>query len=297
MSADKMSPEFKAESEKVIMAALKEGFDILEAGGTSIDAIQSAINIMEDSHIFNAGKGAVFTHEGTHELDASIMDGSSLNTGAVAGVKHTKNPIDLARLVMEKSRHVMMAGDGAETFGKQHGIELVDQDYFFTEPQKKALDRALAEEDSQASNSPQDNYRYFGTVGAVALDKKGNLAAGTSTGGMTNKRFGRVGDSPIIGAGTYANNNSCAVSATGHGEYFIRLTIARDIAALMEYKDLSVEEASRIVIHEKLENLGGKGGVVVIDRTGKIAMPFNTGGMRRGYADSNGNFVVKFGRD
>lgn len=289
-----MSPEFKAESETVMLNALQAGYVILETGGTSLDAVNAAINILEDSPLFNAGKGAVFTSAETHELDASIMDGSSLNSGAVAGVKHTKNPINLARLVMEKSKHVMMAGDGAEIFGKQHGIEFVDQDYFFTESKRKALEAAIAKENSQSSVNTLDRFRYYGTVGAVALDQSGNLAAGTSTGGMTNKRWGRVGDSPIIGAGTYANNDSCAVSATGHGEYFIRLTIARDIAALMEYKGLSVEEASRVVIHEKLTDLGGGGGIIAIDGDGNIAAPFNTPGMRHGYVNSNGDLVVKF---
>ena len=294
---DKMSAQFKAESETVMMNALQAGYDILEAGGNSMDAVSAAIVILEDSPLFNAGKGAVFTSEGTHELDASIMDGETLNTGAVAGVKNTKNPIKLARLVMEQSKHVLMAGSGAESFGKQHGIELVDQSYFFTERQKANLENAKAKEKSQSSLDSGKDYRYYGTVGAVALDKSGNLAAGTSTGGMTNKRFGRIGDSPIVGAGTYASNQSCAVSGTGHGEYFIRLNVARDIAALMEYQGLSAEEASREVIHNKLTDLGGGGGVIVIDREGRMAMPFNTMGMRRGYVDSSAEFVVQFGTD
>jgi beta-aspartyl-peptidase (threonine type) len=296
-SADSMTTEFKAESEIVMKSALKAGYEILNSGGASLDAVNASINILEGSPLFNAGKGAVFTHEGTHELDASIMDGNTLNTGAVAGVKHTKNPINLARLIMDKTEHVMMAGEGAELFGKDHGFEHVEQDYFFTEKQKASLERVLAEQDSQSSIKTLDEYCIIGTVEAVALDKSGNLAAGTSTGGMTNKKCGRVGDSPIIGAGTYASNNSCAVSATGHGEYFIRLTIARDIAALMEYKDLTAEEASRVVIHEKLEELGGRGGVIVIDREGNIATPFNTDGMRRGYVDSDGNLIVKIAPD
>ena len=277
-----------------MLNALQAGYDILESGGPSLDAVNAAINILEDSPLFNAGKGAVFTSAETHELDASIMDGNTLNSGAVAGVKHTKNPINLARLVMEESKHVMMAGEGAETFGKQHGVEFVDQDYFFTESKRKSLEEARANENSPSSLSTEDNYRYYGTVGAAALDKSGNLAAGTSTGGMTNKRWGRIGDSPIIGAGTYASNQSCAVSATGHGEYFIRLSVARDIAALMEYKGLSVEDASQEVIHEKLTDLGGGGGIIAIDKDGRMAMPFNTPGMRHGYVNSSGEFVVKF---
>ena len=294
---DTMSDKFKAESETVMLNALQAGYDILESGGSSLDAVSAAIVILEDSPLFNAGKGAVFTSEGTHELDASIMDGSTLNAGAVAGVKRTKNPIKLARLVMDKSKHVMMAGDGAETFGKQHGIEFVDQDYYFTESKKKALEAAIAKEKSQSSLESHEGYRYYGTVGAAALDKSGNLAAGTSTGGMTNKRFGRIGDSPVIGAGTYASNHSCAVSATGHGEYFIRLNVTRDIAALMEYQGLSVKDASQEVIHDKLTDLGGTGGIIAIDHQGNMAMPFNTMGMRHGYVDSSGEFVVKFGKD
>ncbi|MCA9743813.1 MAG: isoaspartyl peptidase/L-asparaginase [Deferribacteres bacterium] len=292
---ENMTPELESEYTAKLDEALTAGYAILKAGGTSMDAIQAAINIMEDSPLFNAGKGAVFTNDGTHELDASIMDGATLNVGAVAGVKHTKNPINLARVVMEQSEHVMMAGDGAEAFGKLHDIEMVDQPYFYTERRSKQLERAKQRESEGASAAeiiPHEDHK-FGTVGAAALDQHGNLAAGTSTGGMTNKKFGRIGDAPIIGAGTYANNNSCAISATGHGEYFIRLTVARDIASLVEYKGLPIAEAGDVVIHQKLTELGGTGGVIIIDRNGNMAMPFNTAGMYRGTVDEDGTKVVK----
>jgi beta-aspartyl-peptidase (threonine type) len=300
---ENMTPELEAAYQAKLEEALAAGYEILKDGGTSMDAIQTAINIMEDAPLFNAGKGAVFTHDGTHELDASIMDGKTLNVGAVAGVKHTKNPITLARLVMEKSEHVMMAGSGAEEFGKLHGAEMVDQTYFDTERRRQQLEKAKEAEkaatngsSSSASIIKREDHK-FGTVGAVALDKSGNLAAGTSTGGMTNKKFGRIGDSPIIGAGTYANNNACAVSATGHGEYFIRLTVARDIAALVEYKGLSVQEAGEIVIQQKLTELGGTGGVIIIDKYGNMAMPFNTEGMYRGHVGEDGKMVVRIYRE
>ncbi|MFQ5629172.1 MAG: isoaspartyl peptidase/L-asparaginase family protein [bacterium] len=297
-----MTPELEAAYQAKLEEALATGHEILKNGGASMDAVQAAINIMEDSPLFNAGKGAVFTHDGTHELDASFMDGKTLNVGAVAGVKHAKNPINLARLVMDKSEHVMMAGAGAEEFGKLYGIELVDQTYFYTERRRQQLERAKEAEQAESGSSSSANIitredHKFGTVGAVALDKSGNLAAGTSTGGMTNKKFGRIGDSPIIGAGTYANNNSCAVSATGHGEYFIRLTVTRDIAALVEYKGMSVQDAGDKIINEKLTALGGTGGVIIIDRYGNMATPFNTAGMYRGWVGEDGEVVVRIYRE
>jgi beta-aspartyl-peptidase (threonine type) len=278
----------------------------LEKGGSSLDAVEAAIRLMEDSPLFNAGKGAVFTSAGTNELDASIMDGKTLKAGAVAGLKHIRNPISLARMVMERSPHVMMVAEGAEAFAQQQGVPFVDQKYFFTEQRWNDLQR-IKEAEKKKSEQGKDKSgpvekpkgmleHKFGTVGAVALDRNGNLAAGTSTGGMTNKRFGRVGDSPIIGAGTYANNQTCAVSATGDGEYFIRLGVARDISALMEYKGLSAAEASRTVI-EKVGRLGGGGGVIVLDKDGSIAMPFNTSGMYRGSIDSNGKLYVEIYKD
>ncbi|MDP3581501.1 MAG: isoaspartyl peptidase/L-asparaginase [Ignavibacteria bacterium] len=281
-----MSPEKEAAYTEKLHEALSTGYKILDSGGTSLDAVNAVINIMEDSPLFNAGKGAVLTEKGEAELDASLMEGKTLAAGAVAGVKHIKNPINLARLVMEKSPHVMMIGDGAEEFAKQNNFELVDNKYFITEERRQQYLKIKEAQDQK-----------HGTVGCVALDKNGNLAAGTSTGGMMMKKFGRVGDAPIIGAGTYANNNTCAVSATGHGEYFIRLGVARDISSLMEYKNYSLQQAADEVINVKLPKLGGTGGIIAIDRNGNIAMPFNTEGMYRGYYLSGAEPVVKIYKD
>jgi beta-aspartyl-peptidase (threonine type) len=282
--------------------ALSAGYRVLENNGSSIEAVETAIKVMEDSPLFNSGKGAVFTDEGTNELDASIMDGETLNAGAVAGVRRIKNPISLARLVMEKSPHVLLVGEGAEAFARQEGMDWVSPDYFFTKKRWKALQKIKAKEKKEnKKTSPGENAldkdrneetEKFGTVGAVALDKKGNLAAGTSTGGMMNKKFGRVGDSPVIGAGTYANNKTCALSATGHGEFFIRSVAAYDISALMEYKGLDVKAASELVV-EKLKKLGGIGGFIAIDGRGNIAMPFSSAGMFRGYALKDQEITVK----
>ncbi|MFP4024384.1 MAG: isoaspartyl peptidase/L-asparaginase family protein [Thiohalospira sp.] len=255
--------------------ALDIGEKILAEGGTSIEAIEKTINYLEDCPLFNAGKGAVFTHEGTNEMDASIMDGSNLNAGAVAGVGDIKNPISAAIKVMNESEHVMLAGKGASDFARLMDLEIVDSSYFRTQNRWESLQKNLKAE-------------KHGTVGCVALDKNGNLAAGTSTGGRTNKRFGRIGDSPIIGAGNYANNNTCAVSATGHGEYFIRYTVAHDISALMEYKNMSLQEAADLVINKKLAEVGGDGGIIAVDKNGNIAMPFNTNMMFRAYSKSTG---------
>jgi beta-aspartyl-peptidase (threonine type) len=238
---------------------------------------------MEDNPLFNAGKGAVFTHEGRNELDAAIMDGSNLGAGAVAGVTDIKNPISAARKVMINSPHVMLSGAGASQFAKEQGLEIVPPSYFFTQKRFNELQELL-------------NKEKFGTVGCCALDKNGNLAAGTSTGGMANKRYNRIGDSPIIGAGTYANNNTCAVSGTGHGEYFIRWTVAHDISALMEYKGLNLKEASELVVNDKLVKAGGSGGVICVDKSGNISMPFNSSGMFRGFATADGKegiFIYK----
>jgi len=281
-----MSPEKEAAYTEKLKEALTTGYKILDSGGTSLDAVNAVINIMEDSPLFNAGKGAVLTEKGEAELDASIMEGKTLAAGAVAGVKHIKNPINLARLVMEKSPHVMMIGDGAEEFAKQNNYELVDNKYFITEERRQQYLKIKEAQDQK-----------HGTVGCVALDKTGNLAAGTSTGGMMMKKFGRVGDAPIIGAGTYANNNTCAVSATGHGEYFIRLGVARDISSLMEYKNYSLRQAADEVINVKLTKLGGTGGVIAIDKNGNVTMPFNTEGMYRGYYINGGEPVVKIYKD
>ncbi len=300
ISRGQMTPEKEKQYQEMLQEALLAGFRLLEKGGSSLDAVEASIRILEDSPLFNAGKGAVFTAEGTNELDASIMDGGTLKAGAVAGLRHIRNPISLARQVMEKSVHVMMVGGGAEEFARQQGIEMVSPDYFYTEPRWLELQRMKQLEKQQSRgirgqmpNIPTEEIpEKFSTVGAVALDRAGNLAAGTSTGGMTNKKFGRVGDSPIIGAGTYANNNSCAVSATGHGEYFIRAVAGHDIAALMEYRGLSLQEAAEMVILEKVAKLGGAGGVIALDRAGNIATPFNTAGMYRGWISASAKPVV-----
>jgi len=292
-----LTPEQEKEYETKLQEALETGYKILIAGGSSIDAVEKVINILEDSPLFNAGKGAVFTANGINELDASIMDGRTLNAGAAARLTHVKNPISLVRKIMDISEHVMLVGEGAEIFAEQNEIKLVDSSYFFTEKRWNDLQKVQTEE--SAKNKDQANFNSynpdykFGTVGCTALDKNGNLAAGTSTGGMTNKKFGRVGDSPIIGAGTYANNNSCAVSATGHGEFFIRGTIAHDISALIEYKGMSLNDAADEVINKKLSSMGGTGGIIAIDKKGNIAMPFNTAGMFRAFVLDDGKFVVK----
>lgn len=293
-----MTREKEKDYHQKLKEALQTGYNVLKAGGSSLDAVEAAIKVMEDSPLFNAGKGAVFTAQGKNELDASIMEGRTLNAGAVAGVKHIKNPISLARKVMEVSPHVMLTGQGAERFALKQKFQLVDQHYFYTQRRWQSLQRIKKRQREKNSPSPLARNSisirsYWGTVGAAALDKMGNLAAGTSTGGMTNKRYGRVGDSPIIGAGTYANNKTCAVSATGHGEFFIRRVVCYDISALMEYKGLSLKEAAELVVMEKLVKMKGTGGVIAIDHKGNVAMPFNTAGMYRGYVKGDGNIVTK----
>jgi beta-aspartyl-peptidase (threonine type) len=286
-----MTPEKEKAHREGLEQALKAGYEVLARGGASLDAVEAAIRVLEDNPLFNAGKGAVFTHEGTNELDSSIMDGRTLNAGAVAAVKHIRNPIVLARLVMDKSPHVMLVGAGAEAFAKKQGVEMVDEKYFYTDERWEALQKIKA----SPSPSPVADKDRHGTVGAVALDQAGNLAAGTSTGGITNKEFGRVGDSPIIGAGTYANNETCAVSCTGDGEYFIRATVAADVSALMKYKGLSVKDAAAAAI-EKVGKLGGTGGLIAIDKEGNFAMPFNTSGMYRGQVGADGKTSVEIYR-
>ncbi|WP_340077040.1 isoaspartyl peptidase/L-asparaginase [Leptobacterium sp. I13] len=282
---ENITPELELAYKEKLEEAIKVGHAILKNGGSSIEAVEKTINVLEDSPLFNAGKGAVFTNEGKNELDASIMDGKTLNAGAVAGVTTVKNPIDLARAVMEKSEHVMLAREGAEVFAIAQGLEMVEPSYFYTENRMKSLKRAQkreAEKNKKISfYDPLIKDVKFGTVGCAALDKNGNLAAGTSTGGMTNKKWGRIGDAPIIGAGTYANNKTCAVSATGWGEFFIRNVVAYDISALMEYKGLTLQEAAKVVIQEKVPALGGDGGIIAIDHEGNVAMEFNTAGMYR----------------
>lgn len=275
------TPEEETAYKAKLTEALDLGYGALETGGSALDAIEIAIMTMEDSPLFNAGKGSVFTREGKNELDASIMDGKTRNAGAVAGVTKVKNPIKLARAVMENSEHVMFAREGAEEFAKEQGLEFVPKRYFKTDRRWDSFKRALKKEKEEKLGELPVDFKW-GTVGAVALDDNGNLAAGTSTGGMTLKRYGRVGDAPIIGAGTFADNNSCGVSSTGHGEYFMRLTIARDVCAQVEYGGKSVEEAANDVIHNRLENLGGDGGVIVLGADGDVAMVFNSAGMFRG---------------
>ena len=292
----KMTPQKEHEYRAGLERALRAGYEILKRGGSSLNATESAVRVLEDDPHFNAGKGSVFTSAGTNEMDAAIMDGKTLAAGAVAALKHVKNPISLARLVMEKSGHVMMDGEGAEAFARENGIELVDQKYFFTQERWEALQKIKAAEKDRTGGAGKavfitDQDRH-GTVGAVALDKNGNLAAATSTGGTTNKRPGRVGDTPVIGAGTYANNATCAVSATGDGEYFIRASVGNNISALMEYRGMSLKDAAQVAL-DRVAKLGGRGGLIAIDREGSIALPFNTSGMYRGYVDPNGKFVVE----
>lgn len=285
---NELNPQREKDARVALEAALRAGHAILRTNGTSLDAVEAAIRILEDSPSFNAGKGSVLTSEGTVEMDASVMEGATRRAGAVASVKRIRNPISAARAVMEKSPHVMMVGEGAEVFSKQQGLKLESPGYFVTPFRKQQWERARTNAARRASAASRD---VIGTVGAVALDGKGNLAAGTSTGGMLNKRFGRVGDSPIIGAGTYADNKTCAVSGTGHGEYFIRATAARDVAALMEYKGATLRDAAEQVMR-KIADLGGTGGVIALDAKGNIAMPFNTEGMFRGVIRADGEVSI-----
>jgi beta-aspartyl-peptidase (threonine type) len=282
-----MTPEREAEYRARLADALHAGYAVLDRGGSALDAVTAAINLMEDSPLFNAGKGAVFNADGICELDASIMDGRTQAAGAIAGVHHIRNPINLARDVMQKSPHVMMAGEGAEKFAQSLGYQMVPNEYFQTDWRREQLKKAQAKEKAGKDRTASVRDDYFartlrwGTVGCVALDRSGNLAAGTSTGGMTNKKFGRVGDAPIIGAGTYANNATCAVSATGWGEFFIRVGVARDIAAQMEYHGTPLREAAATTI-AKVAQLGGDGGVIALDAKGNTALEFNSPGMYRG---------------
>jgi L-asparaginase / beta-aspartyl-peptidase len=303
----KMTPAKEASYRAGLAAALDTGFAILERGGTSLDAVTAAVRTMEDDPQFNAGLGAVLNHEGDAELDAAIMDGSGPRAGAVASVLHVKNPIELARLVMEKSPHVLLVAGGAEEFALEQGVALVPRSYFRTEARQRELEEALRAEKARragpssradtgggraADRDEATPHSSMGTVGAVALDRAGNLAAATSTGGLTNKRHGRVGDTPIIGAGTYASNESCAVSGTGQGEYFIRQVVAYDICALVHYRALTLAQAMHEVIHEKLKRTGGEGGAIGVDPAGNFAMDFNSVGMFRGVRDSRGRSEI-----
>ena len=298
-----MTVETEKAYKESLEKALQEGYRILNKGGSAIDAVEACVKILEDNPLFNAGKGAVFTHEGKIELDAAIMDGKNLAAGSVAGVTTIKNPVSAARIVMEKSGHVMLIGKGAEAFAAEQGLEIVSQEYFYTQNRwdslqklikqdsiKKALDKGRTQNSVELSENHDSK---FGTVGAVALDINGNLAAATSTGGMSNKKFGRVGDVPIIGAGTYANNATCAISCTGWGEYFIRLVVAKSVSDLMEYKNYSLQKAAEEMIMKKVPQLGGDGGLIGVDKKGNITMPFNTAGMYRGYIKTEGKAVVE----
>ena len=297
-----MTPEKEQEYRAVLAEAIQVGHRILKAGGSSQEAVEKTIHVMEDSPLFNAGKGAVLNAEGSIELDASFMRGDNLDAGAISGVKTIKHPISAAIQVMEASPHVMLSGGGADTFAAEQGLEIVAPEYFFTERRINALKRVQeAAAAKKTSWTPEERnfleHQRYGTVGCVALDLSGNLAAGTSTGGMTNKNWNRIGDAPIIGAGTYANNATCAISATGWGEFFIRSVVAHDISALMEYKGLTIQEAAYEVIHNKVAKLGGDGGVVGIDRNGNPMMEMNTPGMYRAHMDAAGKLEVKIYQD
>ncbi len=299
---ENLTPELEQAYRAKLEEALRAGYTVLTSGGTAVEAVQEAIVTMEDSPLFNAGKGAVFTHHKTNEMDASIMEGATLNAGAAAGVSTVRNPIRLAAAVMTQSSHVMLSGKGAEQFAASVGLQIVDPAYFWTERRWQQL-LEVQKNDPQASvlsehesdraavvpggtRWPDDN--KFGTVGAVALDKHGNLAAGTSTGGMTNKKYGRIGDSPVIGAGTYADNSAGAISATGHGEFFIRAAVAHDICARTLYRGVSLQKAADEVIMDKLVKMGGEGGIVGLDPAGNVVFSFNSTGMYRGFIDSTG---------
>lgn len=286
LSPEQMTPEIERDLRAGLQRSLDAGDKILRNRGSCLDAVTAAVRALEDNPLFNAGRGAVFTSAETHEMDAAIMDGRSLRAGAVGSVARIRNPIDLARAVMEKSAHVMLAGQGAQDFARELGLEIMDDAYFYTEQRWEALKRVRA-----AKAEPLSDADRHGTVGAVALDRAGNLAAATSTGGNTNKLPGRIGDSPTIGAGTYANNKTCAVSATGDGEFFMRAVAAHDLSALMEYRGINLNDAARMVI-EKVGALGGTGGLIAIDREGNIALPFNTTGMYRASIDVEGKSFV-----
>jgi beta-aspartyl-peptidase (threonine type) len=287
IAREQLGPDGGAAYRQGLEAALDAGYAVLEAGGSSLDAVTTAVRLLEDNPLFNAGRGAVLAHDGRAYLDASIMSGKDLSAGAVTGVTTVRHPIDLARRVMQDSPHVMLSGEGAEEFAGLKGLERVPNDWFITPTRRQQLDRVL-----QGRSAPRNELQGLGTVGAVAVDARGDVAAATSTGGMTNKRWGRIGDAPIIGAGTYANNASCAVSATGHGEYFIRSVVAHDICALVEYKGWSLERAAKEVVQGKLVQRGGEGGIIAVDPQGNVVLEFNSPGMFRGLRDSSGRRKV-----
>lgn len=288
-----MTPELRVQYEAGLKHALDAGYMVLYNNGSSIDAVEAAVKSLEDFPLFNAGRGAVFNNIGAHEMDAAIMNGKDLSAGAVSGISGVMNPVSLARMIMEQNEHVMLSGEGARKFAAQHQVPLKEEAYFFTQQRYDQWQEALKEDRVQLDHTE----KKFGTVGAVALDKNGNLAAATSTGGMTNKKWGRIGDSPVIGAGTYANNDTCAVSCTGHGELFIRSVVGHDISCLMDYKGLSLQEACDVLVHDKLVKIGGEGGLVAIDKEGNIAMPFNSEGMYRASKNSSGEEVIRIYKD
>lgn len=291
-----MTPELEAEYKLALKIARDKGYKVLEEGGSALDAVEEAVKLLENSPLFNAGKGSVFTNEGTHEMDASIMEGKTLEAGAVSLITGIKNPVSLARDVMEKSYHVFLAGEGAMLFAKGLGYDLESPDYFYDEVRYKQWQGIKDSDNFQLDHSVKKDGK-FGTVGAVACDKFGNIAAATSTGGMTNKKWGRIGDSPMVGAGIYANNKTCAVSCTGSGEFFIRGVVAYDVSCLMEHKGLSLEVASNEVIHKRILNINGDGGLIAVDAEGNIAMPFNTEGMYRAFKTSKGEENISIYKD
>ena len=286
-----MTDEQDKQYRHALNQALTIGEDILKTGGSSIDAVEEVIQYLEDSPLFNAGRGAVFSNEGKNELDASIMQGIDHNAGAVGGIGNVRHPISAARAVMEKSEHVLLTAEGAEQFAKDQGLEIVDPSFFYTDRRWKSLQRIIQSEKEKPVTSAIEDDKKHGTVGCVALDKHGNIVAGTSSGGMTNKRFNRFGDVPIIGAGTYADNATCGVSCTGHGEYFIRYAVAYDVTARMKYLDESVAKASNYVVYNTLKSNGGSGGLIAVDKNGNISMPFNSKGMYRGYVKPTERYV------
>lgn len=303
ISRQNMMPKVEHSYRQALANAIQAGVTILAASGTALDAVEAAVKSLEDCPLFNAGRGSVFTHSGKHELDAAIMCGRHLQAGAVASVTGVRNPIGLAKAVMEQSEHVLLCGEGAEKFAHDIGIPFEPPTYFYTDFRYKQWQLALAADSVQLDHNihiatPQiDKERKFGTVGAVACDQNGNIAAATSTGGMTNKKFGRIGDSPLIGCGTYADNRTCAVSCTGHGEYFIRAVTAYDVACLMRYKGLSLAEACQTVVHRHLPEIGGDGGLIAVDAQGNISLEFNSEGMYRAYYRAGGDIVTAIFKD
>lgn len=297
INRESLTAEAEQEIRATLLQALQAGYGVLTEGGSSLDAVTASVLVLEDSPHFNAGKGSVFNAQGKHEMDASIMSGADLQAGAVAAVHNIRNPVLLARKIMTESAHVMLIGEGAETFARDQGIAFESDEYFFTEHRWEQLQKAQSGIDPEAHLVSESPDRWLSTVGAVALDANGNLAAATSTGGTTNKRWGRVGDSPIIGAGTYADNRSCAVSATGHGEYFIRATVARDICARVQYKGISLAQAAQEIVMLELVEMGGDGGIIALDRQGNIALTFNTPGMYRASVGVDGNVFVGIYQD